>query len=110
MRVELQGRNLVRNAKGDPAYRDLPQLQQEFTDAEIVELVNRSLYQIEYQASSHQKRAAKQMMLERPVKRAFKALYPHESFAKATPDQLQLAVNYLQEHPELAREDYGTGS
>ena|SRR5580765_4807439 len=108
MRVELQGRAIPRNEKGDPKFKDLPQLQTVFSDDEITELVNRSLYQIEYQKNSHTKRQALQTALEMPLKRAFKKLFPHDGYTKATEDQIKQAMAYLREHPELAREDYGT--
>ena len=105
MRIELEGRTIPRNGKGDPAFADLPALQKVFSNDEITELVNRSLYQIEYQKNSHRKRATEQARLQQPVKRALKVLYPTTSFAKATEGQLAEAMKYASEHPELAREE-----
>jgi hypothetical protein len=71
-----------------------------FTSTEVVELVNRCLYQLEYQQRSHTKRAAQQRALEQPVKEMLKRLYPGTSFAKATPEQLQHCLREIQRSDE----------
>ena len=105
MKVQLKGRDIPRNTMGDPAFKALGTEQvgeagklaaadsnlcvlAVFSADEVVELVNRCLYQLEYQARSHQKRNAEQREFERPVKELLKELYPGTSFAKATADQL----------------------
>ena len=88
MKVQLKGRDVPRNTMGDPAFENLEQVMGVFTGPEVVELINRCLYQLEYQARSHQKRNAEQREFERPVKELLKELYPGTSFAKATADQL----------------------
>ena len=79
MEIKLAGRVIPRNEKGDPAFTWLfepPQhggeplaILQVFTANEVVELVNRALYQIEYQREAHRKRGQK----ERDVAKAVKA-------------------------------------
>ena len=81
MEIKLKGRELPRNAKGDVEFKTLgvhvaPDMIVEdektgaanevqvtedsvlnvFTPVEVVELVNRALYQLEYQRESHRKR------------------------------------------------------
>lgn len=77
---------IPRNEKGDPAFTSLdphytlptfehtgtPSLSEVFTKDEIVELVNRALYQIEYQKTSHRKRGQKLRDVEKALKEELK--------------------------------------
>lgn len=115
MIVPLKGRNIPRNKVGDPQFTSLSvddedlvsrenfagkmdALLEVFTPEEIVELVNRSLYQLEYQARSHQKRNAERAALEAPVKLVFKRLFPKQSYAKATDDELNRCIAELKKN------------
>jgi hypothetical protein len=69
MEIKLAGREIPRNEKGDPKFESLSHVTQTFRESEIVELVNRALYQIEYQREAHRKRGQK----ERDVAKAVKA-------------------------------------
>lgn len=95
MKVSLKDRNIPRNKAGDPSFTTLGSLQATFSDEEIVELVNRCLYQLEYQARAHEKRRIEQSLLEAPVKEMYRTLYPKQSYAKATDEQLQHCLEEL---------------
>lgn len=84
MVINLKDKTVLipRNEKGDPGFRHL--LQQDglnrdtqtvldvFTAEEVVELVNRALYQIEYQKTSHRKRGQKLRDVEKALKEELK--------------------------------------
>lgn len=89
MKVSLQHKQIARNEKGDPDFRDLSSIMGVFSENEIVELVNRCLYQLEYQRTSHEKRNRERAALEAPLKLAMKSLYPGTSWAKATEQQIE---------------------
>lgn len=85
MKVELKGRVIPRNEKGDPTFRSLtwgrltqpanderPSVLEVFTEPEVVELVNRALYQMEYQRESHRKRGKVKREQERLLKEELK--------------------------------------
>jgi len=114
--VSLKGRNIPRNSVGDPCFNIFendvdgrlndselekyylkhgPSLLEVFTREEVIELVNRSLYQLEYQARAHEKRRREQASLEAPIKEVYKRLYPKTSYAKATDEQLQRCIQEL---------------
>lgn len=114
MKLSLKNRNIPRNAQGDPNFTQLYSEEREgensityklgegdlldvFSPSEIVELVNRSLYQLEYQANSHHKYRAERLALEKPVREMFHTLYPKESWAKATNDQLSRCIEELKQ-------------
>jgi ribosome maturation protein Sdo1 len=110
MKIVLKGRVIPRGGGGDPGFvklaRDGEPLNEAsvlevFTPAEVVELVNRALYQLEYQAGAHRKRAAAQRVLERPVKLALRIIHPGVGWAKATDSQIADAMEYARVHPEL---------
>lgn len=103
---EAQGR-VPRNSQGDPAFTHLQKrghrtdvalehqllgVQDVFTDDQIVAIVNRWLYQAEYQQESHRKRAEEHQRLQKPVKEAAKRLFPSTSFINLTPEQLEEAI------------------
>jgi hypothetical protein len=97
MKLSLKDRNIPRNKVGDPNFVDGvgERLYDVFSPSEVVELVNRSLYQLEYQAKSHEKRRLERELLERPVKEVFRRLYPKQSYAKATDGELQRCMDEL---------------
>jgi hypothetical protein len=112
MKLSLKGRNIPRNKAGDPSFKyiggGLPQESREsdfdgqallevFTPEEIVELVNRSLYQLEYQSRSHSKYREQKQNLERPVREMFHSLFPETSWSKATSEQLSEVMRRLKE-------------
>jgi len=99
---------IPRNSQGDPAFSNLGRVPKEesegpvlnepptvrcvFTDDQIVALVNRALYQMEYSRKIHRERSQAQRDAEKPVKEAFKRLFPTISWANATEEQLKAAV------------------
>jgi len=85
-------KNVPRGENGDPKFSQLEEVRGMFRESEIVELVNRALYQLEYQQNSHAKYQQKRRELERPVREAFKKLYPGESWMKATDEQIRASV------------------
>lgn len=86
-----------RNDNDDIHYSTLQQVAQDWSENEIVELVNRSLYQIRYQGDSHKKYQQQRKQLEKPVKDAFYELYPHCSYAKCTDEQFQQALELVKQ-------------
>ena len=109
MRVSLQNRNIPRDPMGVPRFHYLkPEntpanktaVLDVFTEEEVVELVNRSIYQIEYQAFSHKKKQQLTRDLEFPIKLALKKVHPGIPWSKATPQQVADAVEYYKAHPE----------
>lgn len=112
MKIQLKGRAIPRNEGGDPAFRwlerkDTPQDMTEyerdnwrsvlevFTKEEVVELVNRALYQLEYQHHAHKVRGQAQRDREKRVKDKVKQLF-HVSWMKATPEQIQRATEEVE--------------
>jgi len=93
---------IPRNSQGDPAFsnlgvesnspRDNNSVLTVFSPDQIVALVNRALYQMEYSRKIHRERSQAQRDAEKPVKEAFKRLFPTTSWAQATEDQLKAAV------------------
>jgi len=63
-----------------------------FTPQQVVALVNRALYQMEYSRKIHRERSQAQRDAEKPVKETFKRLFPATSWANATEEQLKAAV------------------
>jgi len=55
--IVMNGRNIPKNLAGDPCFKALEDIQEVFTEQEIVALVNRALYHKEYMRVHHQKRA-----------------------------------------------------
>jgi hypothetical protein len=107
---ELEGR-IPRSKDGDPAFQflridplDRKGLEEGgtnmnttavldvFTPEQVVALVNRALYQMEYSRESHRVRSQKLRDQEKPVKEAFKRLYPTTSWVNATEEQITNAV------------------
>ena len=94
---------IPRNAAGDPAFRFIfkddednttneAALEDVFTWEQIIALVNRALYQMEYSRTSHRERSQKLRDQEKPVKETFKRLYPTTSWAQASEEQIKAAV------------------
>ena len=86
MEIKLKGRELPRNTKGDVEFKWLEpddaktevnsawlSVTTVFSHAEIVELVNRALYQLEYQRESHRKRGQAERDRMKTLKAALKA-------------------------------------
>jgi hypothetical protein len=109
MKVQMKDRQIPRRGDGYPAFErlidrylgdhDQPDRQIDdkallaiFTPAEIVELVNRALYQLEYQKTAHGKYQQRQRDFQAPVKLALRELFPGVSWIKATPEQVKLAM------------------
>lgn len=117
MKIQLKGRAIPRRG-GDPAFKILqcegtPETstiaQKEgdldagvfkavldvFTPEEVVELVNRALYQLEYQHNAHRVRGQRQRDAERLLKQKVKELF-HVSWMKATTEQVHKAKEALE--------------
>lgn len=87
MEIKLKGRNMPRNEKGDVCFKTLWDEDRErrpcesywdtsvlttFAPDEVVELVNRAIYQLEYQRDSHRKRGIEQRARERLLREELK--------------------------------------
>lgn len=99
MKLSLTNRTIPRNKGGDPSFVHGQgiRLYDVFTPTEVCELVNRCLYQLEYQSRSHSKYREQRENILKPVREMFKTLFPHQSFAKATDDQLRQCVEALKQ-------------
>jgi hypothetical protein len=81
MEIKLKGREIPRNANGDAhfevnidsQYDPLANVMKVFSPEEVVELVNRALYQLEYQRESHRKRGQAERDRHKALKEALKA-------------------------------------
>lgn len=87
----LGQKQIWRNGSGDPDFTNMEQLKAVFTEAEIVYLVNKAVYFLEYQREHHKKRAAEEREALAPVKRKLKELFG-VSWLKATEEQQREAV------------------
>ena len=93
---------IPRTKGGDPQFVQLEKATEQhrwgpgvldvFTSEQVVALVNRALYQMEYSRKIHRERSQAQRDAEKPVKEAFKRLFPTTSWANATEEQLKAAV------------------
>lgn len=94
MKVSLTNRTIPRNKQGDPnfLFGQGVRLYDVFSPQEVCELVNRCIYQLEYQSRAHQKRREEQNSLEKPVKEMFWKLFPHQAWSKATDEQIQVCL------------------
>jgi hypothetical protein len=104
MKVQLKGRVIPLRADGYPNFTSLDEndardgelksdsVLSVFSPAEVVELVNRALYQLDYQKVAHQKYQQRQRDFQAPIKAALKELFPGVSWLKATPQQIQAAM------------------
>ena len=101
---------IPRNDSGDPSFTHLQKrghrtdvtlehqlegLQDVFTDDQIVALVNRALYQMEYSRKIHRERSQAERDRDKPIKEAFKRLFPTTSWANATEEQIKDAVQVV---------------
>ena len=85
-----------RNSKGDPCFVSLEQMTKFFIEEDVVYLVNKALYQLDYQSSFHKKRN-EEMKLLRAKARA-EAPAPQDVppvAAKVTPKSLEAALRKL---------------
>lgn len=96
MRIDLVNKELPRNKQGDPSFTTLEELRKMFTDSEIVELVNRALYSLEYQRTAHRNRGRKIREEEAPLKRIVKEHFK-VSWLRATDEQIAKAREILAE-------------
>jgi hypothetical protein len=85
--VKLKGREIPRNSAGDAKFEyldnahltggehpaDATHVLGVFTPEEVVELVNRALYQIEYQREAHRKRGKEERDRLKALREALKA-------------------------------------
>lgn len=120
MKIQLSGRAIPRNEKGDPAFERLqwdpgmeprrdtaPQdVLEVFTRAEVVELVNRAIYQLEYQHTAHKVRGQRVRDAERLLRHKVKEMF-HISWLKATPQQIQEAKNEIQRMEFIKQQEEG---
>lgn len=93
--VKLADREIPRNKNGDPEFKDLLSLQKVFNEQEIAALVNRQLYQMEYQRIVHKDRAAREREVMKPVKAYAKSKFG-VSWIKLTDEQIEEAVRAVQ--------------
>ena len=97
MKIQLKGKAIPRNAAGDPHFTILGNdlvahggVMDVFQSDEIVELVNRALYQLEYQHNAHRVRGQRMRDREKAIREKVKELF-HVSWMKATPEQIAKA-------------------
>lgn len=92
---ELEG-SIPRNAQGDPAFTELtpsgdsenPSVVEVFQPDQVVALVNRALYQMEYSRTAHRNRAQRERDLMKPIKELLKQKFPGVSWINATEWQI----------------------
>jgi hypothetical protein len=98
MKIQLKGRAIPR-VDGDPKFvhlnaddgpEDFNSVMTVFTAKEVVELVNRALYQLEYQHNAHRVRGQRERDREKAIKQKVKELF-HVSWMKATEEQVKRA-------------------
>lgn len=99
--VRLEGRQIPRNAQGDPAFGRIEDVFSVFTPEEIVALVNRQLYQMEYQRTVHRNRAAQEREQLKPIKDKYKAMFG-KPFTKATDQELEKVLIELKREADNA--------
>lgn len=99
----LQGKQIPKDKNGDPAFEVLgcekgeydlsspTSVLAQFTAEQVVYLVNKQLYALEYQKETHKKRAAEEREVLKPIKEKVKQLFG-VSFIKATEEQLEQAA------------------
>lgn len=93
MKIVLSGREIPRKENGDPNFKFLHEAYEQrcvldvFTEPEVVELVNRAIYQLEYQHQAHRVRGQRVRDQEKLIREAVKRLF-HISWLKATPGQI----------------------
>lgn len=92
--VRLEGREIPRNEGGDPAFQRMEQVFEVFTAEEIVALVNRQLYQMEYQREVHRKRSQQERDQLKPIKELYRELYG-KPFTKATEKELDTVMEEM---------------
>lgn len=102
--IQLKGRNLPRNTQGDPDFTLLSDVLGVFTEAEVVTLVNRALYQLEYQHNAHKTRAQRLRDRERPLKLLVRRMF-NVPWSKATDTQIQQAAQRLIDDFEKAERE-----
>lgn len=108
---------IPRNKAGDPAFEvlyheDLPEDLHEqpnavltvFTQPQVVALVNRALYQMEYSRKAHRDRSQRERDLMAPLKVLLKELHPGTSWINATEEQLDDCMN---EHKKRMEAQHG---
>ena len=109
MKIELVGRDIPRKPNGDPAFTamtgdlngtiPLKGVFDVFSGEEVVELVNRAVYQLEYQHQAHKQRAQRQRDAERPVKLMVRRMF-NVPWSKATDEQIRRAADAVQKEAE----------
>ena len=97
--IKLQGRNIPRNDKGDPAFESMTSVLEVFEDKEIVALVNRQLYQMEYSRVVHRQRGQRERDKTAPVRAMVKKMFG-VSWLKATEEQVITAVKAIKEESD----------
>lgn len=108
-KIVLQGRNIPKDESGDPRFKhlgiesELPSLEydplsvlQVFEPWEVVELVNRALYQLLYQKEAHKDRAQRLRDETAPIRKKVKEMF-NVSWMKATPEQIEKAAKAVKE-------------
>jgi len=100
--VQLKGRELPRSASGDAAFTSLEEIELRFEEEEIVALVNRAIYHMEYQREHHKKYTADLREKEKPVKAAAKRLFPGVAYINLTSAQYQACLD--EAYPKVKEE------
>ena len=90
MKITLTNRRIPRNQSGDPCFTSLDDVLTVFTPSETTELVNRCLYQLEYQQKAHLKRAKALAEQLKPIREYLRKQF-NTTYDKATNEQIEEA-------------------
>ena len=91
MKITLTNRRIPRNQSGDPSFTSLDDVLTVFTPSETTELVNRCLYQLEYQQKAHLKRARELTERLKPIREYLRKHF-NITYDKATDEQIREAT------------------
>src|SRR5262245_52099147 len=76
---------------GDPNFEDLEATRQVFSEAQIVYLVNKAIYNLTYAKEYHKNRAQMERDTLAPIKKKVHELF-HRSYLTATPEEIATAT------------------
>lgn len=97
LRLKDKRQLIPRDENDNPAFDSLEEVGKVFEPFEILALVNKSLYQLEYQADSHKKYHAKRQEMEKPFKEMAKRMFPGTSWINLTEEQVAKVILKVKE-------------
>lgn len=92
--IDFKRKVIPLNASGDPSFPDLPGILTEFTPEEVTFMVNRYLYQVDYQRRVHRQRTREEAENLKPIKERVREMYG-VSYTQATEEQIRKAAESL---------------